>query len=227
MRTQYDAADIKRVVDRLAERVAAAFPADQPLGIVGIRTRGEVIAQRLTALLQAQGYGQIGRGVLDITLYRDDLSEIGPRPMVRPTHIDFDINGKPLLLVDDVIFTGRSIRAALDALADFGRPRVIRLAVLVDRGGRELPIQPDFVGLMLKDVPADHRVNVHLTEIDGSDEIVVEPKSRNPGSEGLTTPGAEWSDAPGLRPDEKSKTRGVVSLRTGASIGFRARSDRT
>ena len=87
--------------------------------------------------------------MLDITLYRDDLSEIGPRPLVRPTQIDIDIDGMPLLLVDDVLFTGRIVRAALDALSDFGRPSAIRLAVLVDRGGRELPIQPDFVGLTL------------------------------------------------------------------------------
>src|SRR5438046_6168079 len=97
--------------------------------------------------------------------------------MVRPTQIDVDINGVPLLLVDDVLFTGRSIRAALDALSDFGRPGAIELAVLVDRGGRELPIQPDFVGLTLSDVPRNHRVNVRFSEIDGRDEIVVEPKS--------------------------------------------------
>jgi len=97
--------------------------------------------------------------------------------LVRPTEIDFDLNDRPVVLVDDVIFTGRSIRAALDALTDFGRPRAIRLAVLVDRGGRELPIQADFVGLMLKEVPPDHRVNVRMTEVDGRDEIVVEPRA--------------------------------------------------
>src|SRR5205085_5229701 len=128
-----------------------------------------------------KGLPQIGRGVLDITLHRDDLSEVGPKPMVRPTKITVDINAKPLLLVDDVLFTGRSIRAALDALSDFGRPSVIRLAVLVDRGGRELPIQADYVGLMLKDVPKDHRVNVHLAENDGRDEILVEPRGPKHG----------------------------------------------
>ena len=115
--------------------------------------------------------------MLDITLYRDDLSEIGPKPMVRPTHIQADIDARPLLLVDDVLFTGRSIRAALDALSDFGRPSAIRLAVLIDRGGRELPIQADFVGLTLRDVPSDHRVNVRFVENDGQDEILVEPKT--------------------------------------------------
>ena len=105
----------------------------------------------------------------------DDLSEIGPRPMVRPTHIEIDLDANPLLLVDDVLFTGRSVRAALDALSDFGRPGVIRLAVLVDRGGRELPIQPDFVGLKLIDVPRTHHVQVRLRETDGVDEIEVGP----------------------------------------------------
>jgi pyrimidine operon attenuation protein/uracil phosphoribosyltransferase len=176
MQTHYDQADVQRVVDALVRDVHAAFPADQPLNIVGIRTRGEVLAQRLTQSIKDKGHTQVGRGVLDITLYRDDLSEVGPKPMVRPTRIDVDINSKPLLLVDDVLFTGRSIRAALDALSDFGRPSVIRLCVLVDRGGRELPIQPDLVGLSLKDVPSDHRVNVHLREVDGTDEILVQPR---------------------------------------------------
>jgi pyrimidine operon attenuation protein/uracil phosphoribosyltransferase len=143
---------------------------------VGIRTRGEVLAERLAQLLAVRGHRRIERGVLDITLYRDDLSEIGPRPMVRPTHIDSDINSKPLILVDDVLFTGRTVRAALDALADFGRPSVIKLAVLVDRGGRELPIQPDFVALVQRDVPMTHRVKVKMTERDGCDEIVIDPR---------------------------------------------------
>jgi pyrimidine operon attenuation protein/uracil phosphoribosyltransferase len=177
MRTQYDEADVRRAVDHLAAKIAAAFDPAKPLVIVGIRTRGHTLADWLSELLGRAGYAQIGRGVLDITLYRDDLSEIGPRPMVRPTHLSADINDKPLLLVDDVLFTGRSIRAALDALSDFGRPSAIRLAVLVDRGGRELPIQADFVGLTLADVPPDHRVNVRLKETDGKDEILVEPRA--------------------------------------------------
>ena len=176
MRTQYDEGDIKRVLERLATRIAASFPTDSPVSIIGIRTRGEAVARRLAALLRAKGHSQIGLGVLDITFYRDDLSEAGAKPLIHPTEIPFDIDGKPALLVDDVIFTGRSIRAALDALTDFGRPSMIRLAVLADRGGRELPIQPDFVGLALKEVPADHRVNVRMTEVDGRDEIVVEPR---------------------------------------------------
>jgi pyrimidine operon attenuation protein/uracil phosphoribosyltransferase len=174
MRNDYDEADVRRLTAHLADQIAAAFPKDKPLNIVGIRTRGEVLAVRLTELLTQKGFQQIGRGVLDITLYRDDLSEIGPRPLVRPTHLAIEIDGVPLLLVDDVLFTGRSVRAAMDALSDFGRPSAIRLAVLVDRAGRELPIQPDFVGVKLATVPRDHRVNVRLKETDGEDRILVE-----------------------------------------------------
>ncbi len=177
MRTHYDQADVARVVHRLGEQVAAGFAPDSPLSIIGVRTRGETLAGRIAEHLRRKGFTQIGRGILDITLYRDDLPDLGPNPVVRPTEINFDINGRPMLLVDDVLFTGRSIRSALNALVDFGRPSVIRLAVLVDRSGRELPIRADFVGLTMYDVPADHRVNVHFVENDGVDEIVVEPRS--------------------------------------------------
>jgi pyrimidine operon attenuation protein / uracil phosphoribosyltransferase len=177
MRTSYDHTDMQRTIEHLASAVAGTFKPDQVLNVIGIRTRGEALAQRLTTCLQAHGYSHVERGVLDITLYRDDLTEVGPKPMVHPTRIDIDIHGHPLLLVDDVLFTGRSVRAAMDALSDFGRPSVIRLAVLIDRGGRELPIQADFVGLTLRDVPDDHRVNVRFEETDGSDEILVEPKA--------------------------------------------------
>src|SRR5437016_4021076 len=176
MRTSYDQSDVQRLIDQLAARIAGSFNPESRMNIIGIRTRGEVLAERLTRTLRQRGFQDIGRGVLDITLYRDDLSEIGPRPMVRPTQLKFDIDDVSLLLVDDVLFTGRSVRAALNALIDFGRPSAIRLAVLVDRGGRELPIQANFLGLALKDVPKDHRVNVRLKEIDGKDEILVEPR---------------------------------------------------
>ena len=177
MRNQYDEADVARMLTHLADAVASQFSNAQPLNVIGIRTRGETMAERLAGLLRDRGFTNLGRGVLDITLYRDDLSEIGPKPLVRPTAVDFDLGGLPILLVDDVLFTGRSIRAALSALGDFGRPAVIRLLVLVDRGGRELPIQADFVGLRMKDVPNDYRVNVRLKEVDQIDEIVVEPKT--------------------------------------------------
>jgi pyrimidine operon attenuation protein/uracil phosphoribosyltransferase len=175
MRNQYDEDDLGKFVDHLVTGIATDFPPDRPLNVVGIRTRGETLAGRIAAALEPRGFKSLGRGVLDITLYRDDLSEIGPRPMVRPTKIDIDLKARPLLLVDDVLFTGRSVRAALDALNDFGRPSAIRLAVLVDRGGRELPIQPDYVGLKLTDVPRTHHVQVRLRESDGVDEIEVGP----------------------------------------------------
>ncbi len=174
MKTLYDADAVARLIGQLACDITAAYPASSgPITVVGIRTRGEVLADRLAVRLRDAGHTTLRRGVLDITLYRDDLSEIGPRPMVRPTKIDADINGKPLILVDDVLFTGRTVRAGLDALADFGRPSAIRLAVLVDRGGRELPIQPDYVGLVQRDVPVTHRVKVKLVERDGSDAIQI------------------------------------------------------
>lgn len=176
MRTYYDQNDVQRIIEQLAARVAAAFGPAEPLNIIGVRTRGETVAQRLTAILEKQGFSKIARGVLDITMYRDDLASSAAR-MPHPTEIDIPLDDIPMLLVDDVLFTGRSTRAALNALVDFGRPRVIRLAVLVDRSGRELPIQSDFTGLTIGDVPPDHRVNVHLTETDGMDEIVVEPKA--------------------------------------------------
>ncbi len=178
MRTQFDAADVGRMIADLAGQITAAHrPSVGPLVVVGIRTRGHLLADRIVPLLTAAGHAKIERGVLDITLYRDDLSEIGPRPMVRPTTMDGDIGGRTVVLVDDVLFTGRTVRAGLDALADFGRPKAVRLAVLVDRGGRELPIQPDHVALVERHVPATHRVKVKLAERDGTDEVVIEPRS--------------------------------------------------
>lgn len=176
MRTHYDQNDVRRTIEQLAAKVAAAFPPDQPLNIIGIRTRGETVAQRLTAMLHQQGYSKIQHGVLDITFYRDDLSSKGASAVARPSEVDIPLDGIPLLLIDDVLFTGRSTRAALQALVDFGRPSVVRLVVLVEREGRELPIQADFVGIKISDIPPGHRVSVHLEETDGKDEIVVEPQ---------------------------------------------------
>jgi pyrimidine operon attenuation protein/uracil phosphoribosyltransferase len=176
MREHYDSAEVGRLIDELTDKLATAFAPRSPLVIVGIRTRGETLAVRLTDALKQRGFSEIDRGVLDITLYRDDLSEVGPKPMVRPTRIDVDINAKPLLLVDDVLFTGRTVRAGLDALADFGRPSAIRLAVLVDRGGRELPIQPDFAALKLGELPLQRVVKVRLHERDGRDAIDIEER---------------------------------------------------
>lgn len=169
-----DGEQIGALLGQLAESVAAAAPADGRLALVGIRSRGEIIAQRLLQRLQARGGVALDVGVLDITLYRDDLDQLSPKqPAVRSTEIDFPIDGRVIVLVDDVLNTGRSTRAALDALLALGRPRAIRLAVLIDRGNRELPISADFVGRRVETRP-DQRVSVFLQETDGRDEVVVQ-----------------------------------------------------
>lgn len=158
-------------LDQLGRAILADLPAGVPLAVVGIRSRGEVLAQRLVDRLHQLGAERIEAGTLDITLYRDDLAERGPQAVLRKTDIPFDIDGRFIILMDDVLHTGRSVRAALDALVDLGRPRAIRLAVLVDRPGRELPIQADYAGIRVsrEDVP----VAVRLTESDGLDEVRV------------------------------------------------------
>jgi pyrimidine operon attenuation protein/uracil phosphoribosyltransferase len=171
-RVPADAAELGRAVARLAAAIRAEFDPAGPLGVVGIVSRGEVLARRLADLLRAEGFARVDVGLLDITWYRDDLAGKGGKTVVRKTAIDFEIDDRPIVLVDDVLFTGRSVRAALDALVDFGRPRCIRLAVLVDRGGRELPIQADYVGLKA-DARPDQTVEVRLAEIDGRDEVAV------------------------------------------------------
>jgi pyrimidine operon attenuation protein/uracil phosphoribosyltransferase len=168
-----DTAELQETLAKLARSIAGAAPPDVPTAIVGIRRRGETIARRLLPLLEQAGLKPAHYGVLDITLYRDDLTTIGPNAVLRGTEIDFDITDTWLVLVDDVLYTGRSVRAALDALIDLGRPRSIRLAVLIDRGRRELPIQPDFVGLHT-DTETHHIVKVKLTEVDGSDEVLLD-----------------------------------------------------
>jgi pyrimidine operon attenuation protein/uracil phosphoribosyltransferase len=138
---------IDLALQRMAGEIARSVPPGVEFGLVGIRRGGDELARRLLPMLSQQGVNDPAYGTLDITLYRDDLAEIGPAAVVRTSEIPFDVAGRYIVLVDDVIFTGRSIRAALDAVIDLGRPKAIRLAVLVDRGGRELPIQPDFVGI--------------------------------------------------------------------------------
>jgi pyrimidine operon attenuation protein/uracil phosphoribosyltransferase len=162
--------ELAATLERMARQIAAAAPPDCPLAVVGIRRRGEVLARRLIPLLEAAGAPPSHYGALDITLYRDDLTTIGPNAIVLGTEIDFDITGTWMVLVDDVLYTGRSVRSALAALTDLGRPRAIRLAVLVDRGWRELPIQPDFVGLRAE-TAATNIVKVKLVEVDGVDEV--------------------------------------------------------
>jgi pyrimidine operon attenuation protein/uracil phosphoribosyltransferase len=165
---------IRRSIQRMAHEILEKDKDARKLALIGIRTRGVVLAQRLTAAIKAIEGVDVPMGILDITLYRDDLTLVATKPVVRQTSIGFDISGMKIILVDDVFFTGRTIRAALDALVDFGRPAVIQLAVLVDRGHRELPIRADFVG---KNIPTakEQNVQVILDESDGkADEVIVE-----------------------------------------------------
>ena len=165
---------VSRSLLRIAHEIHERNRGVNELALVGIRTRGVPLARRLArALLEINGE-EVPTGALDITLYRDDLMRhpVGPQPVVRRTEIPFSIDNRKILLVDDVLYTGRTIRAALDALIDFGRPRAIQLIVLVDRGHRELPIKADYVG---KNVPTSLKemVTVRLTETDGADEVSV------------------------------------------------------
>lgn len=164
------AQQLQAALEKMAREIAAEAPPDAPVSIVGIRRRGETLAQRLIPLLEKAGCRVAHNGALDITLYRDDLSTIGPNAVTRGTEIEFDVTDTWLVLVDDVLYTGRSVRAALDALVDLGRPRAIKLAVLVDRGWRELPIQPDFAAMTVKTTERNI-VKVKVREIDEIDEV--------------------------------------------------------
>src|SRR5580692_1656174 len=164
---------IRRAVLRMAHEILEKNKGVDHLALVGIRTRGVILAQRLRQAIKDIEGVDVPTGILDITLYRDDLTLIGSKPVVRETAIDFDITDLKVVLVDDVFFTGRTIRAGLNALVDFGRPAIIQLAVLVDRGHRELPIRSDFVG---KNIPTTKAQNVQviLGESDGkTDEVIV------------------------------------------------------
>ena len=166
---------VEVALNAMYRRIAASIPDQGPVAVIGIRTRGQTLADRIVQRLREARPGvKIDTGVLDITFYRDDLSR-APAPLVRATEIGFGLDDAWVLLVDDVLQTGRSIRAALDALADFGRPRVIRLAVLIDRGGRELPIAADFVGRKLK-APDTMRVQLRLRENDGQEGVFITPR---------------------------------------------------
>ncbi|MBI2796458.1 MAG: bifunctional pyr operon transcriptional regulator/uracil phosphoribosyltransferase PyrR [Gemmatimonadetes bacterium] len=167
-----DAKAMERTLRRMADEILELADGSDDLAIVGIQRRGVQLADRLVALLKARDGVTVPRGALDITLYRDDLQTVGPRPVVGKTELDFDIEGRHIVIVDDVLYTGRTVRAALDELADFGRPSRIALAVLIDRGGRELPIHPDIVGKKV-DVSASDRVDVHVNEIDQRDAVTV------------------------------------------------------
>jgi pyrimidine operon attenuation protein / uracil phosphoribosyltransferase len=170
-----DADRMGRSLARIAHEILERNRAVGELALVGIRTRGVPLARRLAKAIRDINGHEVPTGTLDITLYRDDLMRhaVGPQPLIRRTEIPFSIDDKRILLVDDVLYTGRTIRAALDALIDFGRPKAIQLIVLVDRGHRELPIKADYVG---KNLPTSlaQSVQVHLIEIDGKDEVEIQ-----------------------------------------------------
>lgn len=169
---------VQRAVIRIAHEILEANHGTRDLVLIGIRTRGVFLASRLQQQIRSIEKTEVPLGTLDITLYRDDLGEIGPLPAVRETKLPFDPTGKIAVLVDDVLYTGRTIRAALDAIIDFGRPRAIQVAVLIDRGHRELPIKADYVG---KNIPTsqDEEVVLRLKEQDGHDEVVVAEKGKS------------------------------------------------
>jgi pyrimidine operon attenuation protein / uracil phosphoribosyltransferase len=170
-----DADRMARALTRISHEILERNRGTSELALVGIRTRGVPLARRIAASLKQINGDEVPTGALDITLYRDDLMRqpVGPQPLVRRTEIPFSIDDRRILLVDDVLYTGRTIRAALDALIDFGRPRAIQLIVLVDRGHRELPIKADYVGKNLPTAPRQS-VQVRLQEIDGDDEVLLQ-----------------------------------------------------
>jgi pyrimidine operon attenuation protein/uracil phosphoribosyltransferase len=166
------AEDIRRIIARISHEILERNHSSKDLAFIGMRTRGVPLAQRLASSIKQFEGLDVPLGILDFSLYRDDVARLGPGPLVRATNIPFNIDNKNIILVDDVIFTGRSARAAMDALIDLGRPASIQLAVLVDRGHRELPIRPDYVG---KNIPSSKHedIVVHLSEVDGIDEILI------------------------------------------------------
>ncbi|MGE5371839.1 MAG: bifunctional pyr operon transcriptional regulator/uracil phosphoribosyltransferase PyrR [Solirubrobacterales bacterium] len=167
-----DQTAIRRALTRIAHEIVERNKGVQDLVLIGIRRRGGPLAERLASCIEEIEGTRVAVGILDITLYRDDLTTLGPQALVRRTEVKTNINGKTVVLVDDVLYTGRTIRAAMDAVIDLGRPKQIQLAVLVDRGHRELPIKADFVG---KNLPTSvtEQVEVKVTEIDGIDQVLL------------------------------------------------------
>ncbi|NLP23406.1 MAG: bifunctional pyr operon transcriptional regulator/uracil phosphoribosyltransferase PyrR [Syntrophomonadaceae bacterium] len=168
-----DEMDIKRALTRIAHEIIEKNKGTENVALVGIQRRGAPIAERIAARIAEIEGVQLPVGILDITLYRDDLTLLSSQPLVHRTEVNFNINQKNIVLVDDVLYTGRTVRAALDALIDLGRPKSIQLAVLIDRGHRELPIKADYIG---KNVPTSRQesVSVMIQEVDGRDEVVIQ-----------------------------------------------------
>jgi len=169
---------VERTLKRIADEIIELNDGTENLVIVGIQRRGVQLARRLSLMIEGTEGTKVLQGALDITLYRDDLQTVGPRPVVGPTDIPWAIDGRNVVIVDDVLYTGRTVRAALDELADFGRPSHIALAVLIDRGGRELPIQPDIVGKRVTVEPGE-RVDVMVEDIDGRSCVVITSEPAN------------------------------------------------
>lgn len=167
-----DSEGIDLALARMAAHIVEKYYNDENLAIIGIRRRGVFLAQRLAEKVEKAGKRKVLAGILDITLYRDDLTTVSTKPVVRETLIDFGIEGRSIILVDDVLYTGRTIRAALDALIDLGRPKRVELAVLIDRGHRELPIQADYVGKFVETTDQEI-VEVKLRDIDTEERVVV------------------------------------------------------
>jgi len=165
-----DARALARALQRMAVEILELAHGTDDLVLVGIQRRGVQLAERLAQLIEREEGTSVPRGALDITLYRDDLEVVGPKPVIGETHLPGDLSGRHVVIVDDVLYTGRTVRAALDELADFGRPQRISLCVLIDRGGRELPIQADIVGKQVKTGPREF-VEVLVQELDGTDEV--------------------------------------------------------
>jgi pyrimidine operon attenuation protein/uracil phosphoribosyltransferase len=177
VQTLLDARALARALQRMAVEILELAQSPKDLVLVGIQRRGVELAERLARLIEQEEGVTVGRGAIDITLYRDDLELVGPKPVIGETRLPTDLSGAHVVIVDDVLYTGRTVRAALDELADFGRPRRISLCVLVDRGGRELPIQADVVGKTVKVGPGA-RVDVLIEELDGTDAVnLVEARS--------------------------------------------------
>ena len=167
-----DSSSIERAIIRMAHEILEKNKGTEGLSLIGIQTRGVILADRLEKTIESIAQFKVPVGILDINLYRDDLTKVSEQPIIHKTEINFDLDSKTVVLVDDVLYTGRTIRSALDALVDFGRPKRIELAVLIDRGHRELPIRADFVG---KNIPTNDEeiVHVRFQETDKKEEVVV------------------------------------------------------
>jgi pyrimidine operon attenuation protein / uracil phosphoribosyltransferase len=171
-RVVLDGDDMRRTLERIAHEIVETQIEPQELAIVGIHRRGAILARRLRLRLNELLDAEVPLGDIDISFYRDDLSRRADAPVVNASHVDFDVDGRTVVIVDDVLYTGRTVRAAVEAIFDYGRPARVQLAVLADRGHRELPIRPDYVG---KNLPTsrDERVNVRVIELDGDDRVTI------------------------------------------------------